>query len=211
MLHITHSQCFGRCCLNRHQLSSWVNIKEKLRLTSFLKSISIKSDFSHLHAHRSRKREGHGQRGAGCDSYHISPRGDRGLASISPNHYCGTGTGCRDHAQLQLCHSRVQHVPHHRCLSLLFPTNAERWTSTSTFTQAIFPGSAEATKALQIPLVPPCPRPRPFPLTSFSPGRRAKPSCASISPRTQSYQPQKFMVPLTQESRETDGKGCFWI
>lgn len=55
MLHITHSQCFRRCCLNCHQLSSWANIQEKIRLTGFLKSISIKQDFSHLHTHWSRK------------------------------------------------------------------------------------------------------------------------------------------------------------
>lgn len=169
MLHITHSQCFRRCCLNHQQFSSWANIKEKIRLSGFLKNISIKSDFSHLHAHRSRKSKANRQRGAGCDNHHISPTGDRGFASTSPNCYSGAGTGCGGHAQLQLCHNRVQHMPHHRCLSLLFPTNAEtRWTSTSTFTQAIFPGPIEATKALQIPLVPPCPHPGPFALRSFS-------------------------------------------
>lgn len=91
VLHITHPQRFRRCRLNLHQLSSWVNIKERIGSTAFLKNISIKSGFFHPHAHQSRKSEGHWQPGAGCDSRDISPRGDRGFAGISTKSCSGTG------------------------------------------------------------------------------------------------------------------------
>lgn len=55
---------------------------------------------------------------------------------------------------------RVQHMPQCSGLSLLSPTNEQRrWTSTLVSMQAHFTGSAEATKAPQIPMVSPCPCP----------------------------------------------------
>lgn len=49
-----------------------------------------------LHTHRSRHSKGHRRRAAGCDSHHISPRGDRGFTwgFVTPNCYSGAETGC---------------------------------------------------------------------------------------------------------------------
>lgn len=118
-------------------------------LTAFLKSSSIKSDFSHPQAHRSRKSKGHRQRVSGCDS-HDSPRGDRGFGSTSKNVAWELG---EVDETLETCSAsalpwhRVQDVPQHSGSSLLTPTNAEgRGISTLTSMQVCFTGFSKSPK-----------------------------------------------------------------